>query len=151
MFKKIISNSPTPKRFQKLDAQNTKIRQRPKTGSFLQSRPLVSLILMLAAILGSLVYLIANRPSVSAVHHELHAPSETLAGPLSSGITGIISSASALGDIVKLQAELEVFLAKDSLTSQDSTAMEHALDHINELENKLASDQRSAAHHDSIN
>lgn len=138
MFKKTVSNAPR--------------RQLSKIHPLLERRPLVSLILMVAAMLGSLVYLLASRPSAKTTS-ESYLSNQALAVPISNGITGIISTATALADIVKLQGQLDVFLAKDSLTALDSAAMERALDHIKELEKQLALDQQFPAQavHDTIN
>jgi len=49
-----------------------------------------------------------------------------------SGLTEMSVAASQLKTLIELQAALKMYLAKDSLTSQDSLAMEHML---NTMEN----------------
>ncbi len=130
MFKKTTSNPRGRKTDNKMRQEwLSKLR-----AQLIKQRSPLYIGLMSICMLSSFIYLLYSRNNKPA---DKPVASTALLKPIESGISGIISSAAGLSEIIKLQGELEPLLAQDSLSRIDSITMERALDHMQRIEKQL--------------
>lgn len=137
MFKKITSNRPPEttvwtafyKEFGKyIDGNIT------RTKRFLEARPRTVFFAMVLSILvsvGCFLFLPKETPKKDPVHLSMQQP-------LMDGMSGIVTTVSALKELLEIRAVLDGLIEKDSLDSSDSLLMENAIDRIQILEKRLS-------------
>ncbi len=137
MFKKITSNRPPDttvwtafhREFGKYIDGGTH-----RTKRFLETRPRMVFITMVLSILvsvGCFLFLPKETPKKEPVQLSVQQP-------LMDGMGGIVTTVSALKELLEIRATLDGLMKKDSLDSSDSLLMERAIDRMQILEKRLA-------------
>lgn len=136
MFKKITSNRPPDttvwtafhREFGKyIDGSIA------RTKRFLETRPRTVFIAMVLSILvsvGCFLFLPKETPQKDTVHLSVQQP-------LMDGMSGIVTTVSALKELLEIRTVLDGLMEKDSLDSSDSLLMERAIDRMQILEKRL--------------
>lgn len=134
MFKKAISNhkgltpvDPPQRPAKDPGAEQKNIRK------LLETRPLLTLSVMVIVMLISFSYLIYYKSAAE----EKDVSTASLISPVAASMNGIVTSAAALSEMITLQEQLDIMLAKDSLLTGDSIDIERALDRMHLIEKKL--------------
>ncbi|MFE2861663.1 hypothetical protein [Sphingobacterium multivorum] len=137
MFKKITSNRPPDttvwtafyREFGKyIDGSIARSKR------FLEARPRTVFFAMVVGILvsvGCFLFLPKETPKKDPVHLSVQQP-------LMDGMGGIVTTVSALKELLEIRTILDGLMEKDSLDSSDSLLMERAIDRMQILEKRLA-------------
>lgn len=145
MFKKITSNRPPDttvwaafyKEFGKyIDGSIT------RTQRFLEARPRAVFSVMVLSILVSascFLFLPKEIPKKEPLQLSMQQP-------LMDGMGGIVTTVSALKELLEIRAVVDTLMQKEQLNSSDSLLMENAIDRIHILEKRLSEANK---HHNS--
>jgi len=137
MFKKITSNRPPDttlwtafyKEFGRyIDGSIV------RTKRFLEARPRTVFLAMVLSILvsvGCFLFLPKEIPQNDTVHLSVQQP-------LMDGMGGIVTTVSALKELLEIRTVLDSLMEKENLDSSDSLLMERAIDRMQILEKRLA-------------
>ena len=137
MFKKITSNRPSDttlwaafyKEFGKyIDGSITRTKQ------FLEARPRAVFSVMVLSILVSascFLFLPKEIPKKEPLQLSMQQP-------LMGGMGGIVTTVSALKELLEIRTILDSLMEKENLDSSDSLLMERAIDRMQILEKRLA-------------
>lgn len=137
MFKKITSNRPPDttlwtafhKEFGRYIDGST-----ARTKRFLEARPRTVFFAMVLSILvsvGCFLFLPKEIQQKDTVHLSVQQP-------LMDGMGGIVTTVSALKELLEIRTVLDSLLEKENLDSSDSLLMERAIDRMQILEKRLA-------------
>ena len=96
-------------------------------------KPVYSLmvILMLSSFALSFLFIQKTKPKPLAV--QTQAPAHKMSAPVQDGFGQIMQKGQALKDAIALKSHIEMLLAKDSLSSNDSAALGKAIDSLHDL------------------
>ena len=137
MFKKITSNRPPDttlwkaiyKEFGKHINGSITVTKR-----FLETRPRAVFVAMVVSILVSVgCFLFIPRETPKKETAQLSAEY-----PLMDKMGGIVTTVSALKELLEIGAALDTLMQKDNLSSSDSLLIENAIDRMHILEKRLA-------------
>ena len=88
-------------------------------------------ILMLSSFALSFLFLQKAKPKPLAV--QTQGPAHKMSGPVQDGFGQIMQKGQALKDVIALKSHIEILLAKDSLSSNDSVTLAKAVDSLHDL------------------
>lgn len=137
MFKKMTSNRPPDatlwtafyKEFGKYIDGSIE-----RTKRFLEARPRSIFFAMVVSIfvsIGCFLFLPKETPKKDPAHLSVQHP-------VMNGMDGIVTTVSALRELLEMRAILDTLMQKENLSSSDSLLMESAIDRMQIIEKRLA-------------
>ncbi|NQD72327.1 hypothetical protein HP439_16495 [Sphingobacterium shayense] len=134
MFKKVIFNQKKISVLVPPSASAKKtLTEMNSIQTSLERHPRLTLSVMITLMLASSCYLLLKELPAKGKE----SPTAALMAPAGESMKGIVNSAAALSEMIALQQQMDVLLAKDSLLSGDSINIERALDQIQLIEKRL--------------